>query len=189
MKSRYLDETELEMLRQSMTATAFLPFAVTLETGLRIGDVLNLKHENVKGRKLYYIAAKTGKAGVCEITQTLARKLKRRNGSPWCFPGRDGKQPLTRQAAWLRVKRACAAMGLDPNGISPHSLRKVFAVELTHAAGVEAARQALQHTDLHTTELYALSDWLTGRNAEKPLLRKDLQLIVEKILHVMQNAS
>lgn len=186
MKSRYLDEIELEILERSMSSSAFVPFAVTLETGLRIGDVLKLKHENIRGQKLYYIAEKTGKAGACELSPTLARKLKRPNGSCWCFPGRGGAKPLTRQAAWSRLKRACKVMGLDPHGISPHSLRKVFAVELTKGEGIAAAQRALQHTDQHTTEIYAMADWLTGSNADKPLCRKDLPQILEKLQEILQ---
>ena len=75
---------------------------------------------------------------------------------------------------------------MDAAGISPHAMRKVFAVEMMRAEGAEAARKALQHNDMRTTELYILADWLTGENAELPLLRKDIARIVEEIFTILQ---
>lgn len=186
MKSRYIDEAELEVLHDLIGSAEFLPLAVSLETGLRVGDVVKLKHSDIRGGYLYFIAQKTGKPGKARISRSLARELTKPNNSEWCFCGRDRAKPLTRQAVWQRVKRACEKAGIDPAGISPHSMRKVFAVELCKNEGAEAARKALQHSDLRTTELYILSDWLTGENAEKPLRRKDIALLVEEIFRILQ---
>ena len=186
MRAKFIDEGELDALAAAMSPTDFLPFAVALETGLRIGDVLKIRHSDVKGRYVHFVAQKTGKAGRAQISAFTARKLRKANGSVWAFPGRDPKKPLTRQAAWARIKRACERSGVSALGVSPHSLRKVFAVELAREHGAEAARQALQHTNLHTTELYVLSDWLTGDNADKPLCRKDITVIVEQIFDLLK---
>lgn len=186
MKARYIDEAELEVLQDLIGMAEFLPLAVSLETGLRVGDVVKLKHSDIRGGYLYFVAQKTGKPGKARISRTLARKLTRPNGSIWCFPGRSPESPLTRQAVWARIKRACERAGINAAGISPHSMRKVFAVELCKNEGAEAARKALQHSDLRTTELYILSDWLTGENAEKPLCRKDIALLVEEIFRILQ---
>lgn len=188
MRAKFIDEGELDALAAAMSAADFLPFAVALETGLRIGDVLKIRHSDVKGRYLHFVAQKTGKAGRAQISAFTARKLREHNGSVWAFPGRDPEKPLTRQAAWARIKRACERSGVKPDGISPHSLRKCFAVELSREQGAEAARRALQHTDLRTTELYVLSDWLTGENAEKPLCRKDIAVIAEEIFQLLKLA-
>lgn len=187
MKSRFIEENELEALQGFLSEADFLPFACSLETGLRIGDVLKLKHEDIRGGYLYFIAEKTGKAGRAKISRGLQQRLHRPNGSEWVFPGRDGTKPLTRQAAWARLKRACARAGIDAAGISPHAMRKVFAVETMRSEGAEAARKALQHNDMRTTELYILADWLTGENAELPLLRKDIARIVEEIFKILQS--
>ena len=186
MKSRYIDENELQAIQGRMGETAFLPFAVSLETGLRIGDVLKLRHDDVKGGYIYFTAEKTKKAGKAKISRITARRLVADNGSAFCFPGRDKRKHLTRQAAWQRLKRTCAKYGIDAAGISPHSMRKVFGVEVYKNEGAEAARQALQHNDLRTTEIYILSDWLTGDNANKPLVRADLARIVEEIFLILK---
>ena len=40
LKSRFVDETEIKKLREVSREDAFLPLLVSLETGLRIGDVV-----------------------------------------------------------------------------------------------------------------------------------------------------
>ena len=186
MKSKFLDEIELDFLKSFMTDREFLPLLVSLETGLRVGDVVKMKHSDIKNGYVYYKAEKTGKIGKARISKILAVQLRKPNGSDFCFPGRDPRKPLTRQAVWHRVKKACELAGIDAAGISPHSMRKVFAVDLFKNEGAEAARKALQHSDLTTTELYILSDWTTGKNADLPLTRKDITRIVEEIFSILR---
>ena len=186
MKSRYIEDIDLDFLRSVMTERDFLPFLVSLETGLRIGDVLKLKHSDIRKGSIYFTAQKTGKRGVAKISKGLELSLKKANNSEYCFPGRDKKKPLTRQAVWYRIKKACERCGVDPEGVSPHSLRKVFAVDTFKCEGAEQARRALQHSDLKTTELYILSDWTTGKNADKPLMRKDITKICEEIFEMLK---
>ena len=77
---------------------------------------------------------------------------------------------------------------MDPEGVSPHTLRKVFAVELYREKGFKAVQEALQHTNGATTEIYSFADWSTGKNAEEPLKRKDLQLIVKMVIEALGEA-
>lgn len=186
MKSKYIDENELDVLQSALTDKEFLPLAVSLETGLRVGDVVKLRHRDIRGGYLYFVAQKTKKAGRAKISRALAHELRKSNGSEWCFPGRDPQEHLTRQAVWYRIKRACASVGIDPEGISPHAMRKVFAVECAKNEGAEVAKRALQHNDLQTTELYILSDWTTGKNAKEPLRRCDIPRIVEEIYRILK---
>lgn len=186
MKSKYIDENELDLLQSVLSKREFLPLAVSLETGLRVGDVVKLRHEDIKGGYLYFVAEKTKKPGRAKISRDLAHELRAPNGSEWCFPGRDPRKHLTRQAVWSRTKRACAIVGLEADGISPHAMRKVFAVECAKNEGAEVARRALQHSDLQTTDLYILSDWTTGKNAQEPLRRCDIPRIVEEMYRILK---
>lgn len=186
MKSKYIEQGELDFLRGYMSRKQFLPYEVSLQTGLRIGDVLKIKHGDVRGCYVYFVAQKTGKPGRAKITPALARALREPNGSEYCFAGRDRRKPLTRQTAWKRLKKACERAGIESAGISPHAMRKVFAVEICRTDGAEAARKALQHDDRSTTQIYVLADWLTGENAKKPLLRGDICEIVEEILRLLK---
>lgn len=185
LKSRYIEKNDINDLVSVMTEEAWLPLLVSLETGLRIGDVVKLRRSNLKSDGLHYKAQKTGKNGVAHISNKLRKKLSCRKGV-WLFPSpyKKGKH-ITRQCAWARIKTACNRVGLDPNGISPHSLRKVFAVELYREKGFKAVQTALQHSSAATTEIYSFADYSTGENAELPLKRKDLQLIVKMVLEAL----
>lgn len=182
MKSKYIEEREVESLRERMSGEAWLPLWVSLETGLRIGDVIKLRKANLKEDGLHYRAQKTGKNGVAKISAALRRELSKKRGK-WLFPSpykQNGH--ITRQCAWARIKAACKRAGINPDGVSPHSLRKVFAVELYRESGFRAVQEALQHTNAATTEIYSFADWSTGENADLPLKRRDLQLIVKMVL-------
>lgn len=156
-----MTEREIELLKNAVGWAAWLPFAVSIYTGLRIGDVLALRVENVTDTHLLYAAQKTGKIGVAEIPQNMARMLK--NWSRWgyCFPGRRPNTHLTRQAAWARIKTGCKRAGLAAEGVSPHSMRKIFAVgEFRATHNLNRVRALLQHDRTETTIGYALADQL-----------------------------
>ena len=70
---------------------------------------------------------------------------------------------------------------VNADGVSPHSLRKVYGVREYREHGMSAAQAGLQHSDIGTTELYVLSDWLTADNADEPLRRSDLSRILHFI--------
>lgn len=168
-----------------MSDEAWLPLWVSLETGLRIGDVVKLRRQNLQADGLHYKAQKTGKNGVAKVSAALRRELSARRGK-WLFPSpyKAGKH-ITRQCAWARIKAACKRAGIETEGVSPHSLRKVFAVELYREKGFRAVQEALQHRNAATTEIYSFADWSTGESAFLPLQRKDLQLIVKMVLEAL----
>lgn len=185
MRARYLEEKEIEALAECFGPYAWLPFAVAIETGLRIGDVAALRWDNLRGKEIAYVAQKTGKAGKAALTQETAnylRQLHRHSISPWIFPSeKDPSRHVSRQVLWKRLKAACVRCRINSDGISPHSFRKVYGVREYHAHGIAAAQRGLQHTDIATTEIYALADWLTEENADKPLLRSDLGRVIRYI--------
>lgn len=183
MRSRFLEESEIEKMRESLGEEAFLPLLISLETGLRVGDVVALKVKDLKSDGIHYKAQKTGKRGVAKIS-AKTRKMLNKTGK-WLFPSKRTDSHITRQAIWKRLKKAGSATGVDISGLSPHSMRKVFAVELYRKKGFEAVKEALQHNYASNTEIYAFSDWNTGENANLPLTRKDLQLIVKMVLEAL----
>lgn len=185
MKSKYIETRELEKLRAMLADEAWLPLWVSLETGLRIGDVVKLRKQNLQADGLHYKAQKTGKNGVAKVSAELRKELARKRGK-WLFPSpyKAGKH-ITRQCAWARIKAACKRAGVEPDGVSPHSLRKVFAVELYREKGFKAVQEALQHNNSATTEIYSFADWSTGDNAELPLKRKDMELLVKMVIEAL----
>jgi integrase len=184
VKSRYIEETEISKLRLVTEEEAFLPLRLSLETGLRVGDVVALRTSSVKADGIHYTAQKTRKRGVAPISADLRKRLNKRG--KWLFPSpyKCGAH-ITRQAVWYRIKVAGKRAGVDLNGLSPHTMRKVFAVELYRKQGFKAVQTALQHNNSATTEIYSFADWNTGENADLPLKRRDLQLVVKMVLEAL----
>lgn len=132
-----------------------------LATGLRISDVVELPRSSVKLNFTIH-EKKTGKRRRVRLPADLvAEVLQTSEGSPWAFPSpRDPQRHRTRQAVWKDIKRAQRAFRLNVNA-APHSMRKVYAVELMHKYGdIDRVRRALNHDHYDTTILYALADQL-----------------------------
>lgn len=192
MKSRYIGLEEVEKIKKEAGEDVFLPFWISLETGMRVGDVVKLKYADIKPDGIHFVAEKTKKRGISQISCNLRTELEYRGkGKPkrsYVFPSpKKSGEHLTRQAVWQRIKKAGKAAGVDLEGLSPHTFRKIYAVELYREKGFNAVKQALQHNHNATTELYAFADWGTGKNAEEPLRRRDLQLIIKMVLEALDH--
>ncbi len=188
MRAKYIEIADIERLRAELSEAEWLPIWLALETGLRVGDVVALKVSSVKGDGIHYRAQKTGKKGIARISAQLRAALPKKGTYLFPSPSRAGKH-ITRQCVWARVKAAAKRAGMSLEGVSPHAFRKVFAVELYRDKGFQAVQQALQHANAATTEIYSFADWNTGENADLPLKRKDLRLIVKMCLEALSSAE
>lgn len=157
MKTEYLLNREVDNVLAALTPENALIMRVALHTGLRLGDVLQLKTAQLAPR-FWVTESKTGKRRQVGLPQPLLGDLEKRAGEVWVFPGRNGRNHRTRQAVWKDVKRAAKALRL-PQNVAPHSARKVFAVELLQKYGdIERVRRALNHSSAAVTLIYALAD-------------------------------
>lgn len=138
-----------------------LALRVSLETGMRIGDVLYLEKNQLQGRTITFTAQKTGKSAKKVISVDLAKRLRQVSGKRWIFEGRHGDKPRCRQTVWKDVKKACKELHVTEN-VGCHSARKTYAVEEFHEHGLPTVQKELQHDRLGTTMLYAFSDLLTA---------------------------
>jgi integrase/recombinase XerD len=74
------------------------------------------------------------------------------------FPGQGGRGRLTRQAAFVILRRLTRAAGI-PREVSPHKLRHAFATHLVQGgADLRSVQVMLGHADLRTTEIYTHVD-------------------------------
>lgn len=153
-----------------MQYSNILALRVSLETGMRIDDVLSLKVSDLKKRTITYIAKKTGKQDKKTITNTLStaiRALADESKSEYIFPHRnDPEKHRTRQAVFEDLRKARERIGIKDH-VTPHSARKSYAVHLRAEKGFEAVQKALQHDNASTTMIYAFADVL-GNERTKP---------------------
>lgn len=171
-----------------------LVLRVSLETGMRIGDILKLRPDDLRGRTLRFTAEKTGKPGKAVISQGLANRLREAAGEKYIFPKRgDQNDHRRRQTVWKDVKRAVAALRaagvIDTENISPHSARKTFAVEDMERHGILHTQKALQHSNKMTTAIYtdsnkaiAANDW---RGVNQRLV--NLEAKIDQIFQLLAN--
>lgn len=158
MRTEYLLEREVERILGLLTPSNRLVMRVILHTGLRVGDVLQLRPEQLKSR-LWITESKTGKRRQVGFPGDLLEDLRRNAGEKWVFPGRnDPEQHRTRQAVWRDMKRAARAYRL-PQNIGTHSGRKIYAVRLMEKYGdIRKVQRALQHSSVAVTMIYAMAD-------------------------------
>ena len=166
MESEYINPDKLKFILDMMVLDDANAVRVSLHTGLRIGDVLALKKNDVdKDGNVRTVCAKTGKLFVGAIPPKLAKDIRFRAGnSEWLFPSpspRRKDKPRTRQAVWHNIKKA-AKLCAVPRNVSPHTARKVYAVEKFKKDGITEAQNALQHDRLSTTLIYAFSDQIAA---------------------------
>ena len=161
VRSKYIPRDALSAVLFTLMPENRLACMVSLATGLRIGDVLNLKVEDIKKGDFTIKEEKTGKRKRVHLGNALQCDLLAIAGRVYVFEHRtDWKRHRTRQAVFKDIKRAARLLRLK--GASPHSMRKVYAANRYHLYGgnVRRVQKLLNHSSEAVTMLYALSDAL-----------------------------
>lgn len=189
VKSEYVPKEVYDLLLYNLRPSNALAMRVCLETGMRIGDVVALRSENLRAYgdryEIAYMAQKTGKCANVEISESLYTALTGNliDGSLWVFPSHSKTGHRTRQSVWHDVRRTARRLAI-PMHMTPHSARKTFAVELTARRGIEATRDALQHDRISTTAMYyAYSN--KGVYGDAPLDDASLDKIASKVASIL----
>lgn len=149
---------EMEHVLAALTPANRLVCRVCVSTGLRVGDVVALRTAQLSPQ-FWITEQKTGKRRRVNLNKALLEELRANAGPIWVFPGARGQDKhRTRQAVWHDVKRASRAFRL-PQNVGVHSLRKVYAVaQLKKGRGnLQKVQRLLNHADLSTTMIYAMS--------------------------------
>ncbi len=161
MRTDYIKPSVYRKIYPIMNYENALALRCSLETGMRIGDVLALEKKQLDGRTVTYTAQKTGKKDKKIISADLAKRLKQISGNKWIFEGRFGDKPRCRQTVWKDVKRAAKRLKISEN-VGCHSARKTYAVSEFQDKGLLTVQKELQHDRADTTMLYAFSNLLTA---------------------------
>jgi integrase/recombinase XerD len=165
---KFLSEQEIDALLEAAVrkpgrtgALGRAGLELLYATGMRVSELLLLPRSALgakadvmiirgKGGKERMVplsrAAKEAAAALLAVTEANSR---------WLFPGRDPKQPLTRQAFFLLLKQIALVAGLDPDRVSPHVLRHSFASHmLARGADLRSLQMLLGHADIATVQIY-----------------------------------
>ena len=121
MTTEYLLRREMEHVLAALTPSNRLVCRVCLQTGLRVGDVVSLRTEQLR-RQFWVTEAKTKKRRRVNLTNDLLEAIRAQAGDVWAFPGTKPGKHRTRQAVWKDVKRAAKAFRIKQN-VAPHSFR------------------------------------------------------------------
>ncbi len=167
-----LTEAQVEaLLAASDTTTALgLRDRAMLEllyaTGLRVSELVALKHFEVSfDMGVVRVFGKGAKERLVPLGEVALDWLQRylKEGRPAILKGRTCDEifvttrgsGLTRQMFWVLIKRYARHAGIEPDRISPHTLRHAFATHLlNHGADLRVVQLLLGHADISTTQVY-----------------------------------
>ena len=161
MRSEYAPKGEILHLLAALKPQNRLACEISLSTGLRINDVLHLKPDQVQKGRFTIREEKTGKTRSVYIPAELRTRAIACAGQHYVFEGRlNGKQHRTRQAVFKDLRRVSGLYGLKEH-ISPHSMRKIYAVEeYARHGNLKRVQRLLNHSGEAVTMLYAMADVL-----------------------------
>lgn len=148
-----------------------LVIELSMATGLRVSDCLAIRTEQLIGasaRRITVKEQKTNKTRRVYIPKGLYDRLVKSAGRVYLFEHRtDYKKHRTRQAVWKDVKRAAQALRIEEN-FTPHSARKIYAVDLFEKTGdIEKVSAALKHSSVTVTMIYAMANHIDRIRGKK----------------------
>lgn len=167
-QSKWLSRENMEHLLAACMPENREAIRLSMDYGLRIGDVLRMPSAALSAPRWSFKEEKTGKRR--RVTLSAAHKATCASfaGKVYVFEHRtDQMRHRTRQAVWKDLKRIARAFRLD--SVSVHTARKTYSVERYKASGgdIKKVQRLLNHSDEAVTALYALADLLTERNAPR----------------------
>lgn len=136
-------------------------------TGLRVSELVGLEFSQVSlDPGVVRVTGKGGKERLVPLGEEAIDTIQNyvrgaradlMQGHPPCnalFVTRRGRG-MTRQAFWYLLKRYAIQVGIDPDVLSPHTLRHAFATHLlNHGADLRVVQMLLGHSDISTTQIY-----------------------------------
>lgn len=173
MRSEWVETDMVKVILALLLEPNRLAVEMSIRHGMRIGDVLATRTEDVKHGNWTYKEQKTGKRRRVTTSDREQQQLLAQAGRIYIFEHRlDYRKHRTRQAVYKDIKRATKVLRLERN-FTPHSARKVYAVSAYKRYGLKRVKRLLNHSSEAVTQIYALADELStpgGLGARKPPL-------------------
>ncbi len=141
-------------------------------TGMRVSELVSLPVAAMRGNpEMLFIKGKGGKERMVPLSPSAKmataayladldqmQELERKKGKPasrFLFPSNGKLGHLTRIRFYTLVKEIAGNAGVDPNTVTPHTLRHAFATHLlAGGADLRVIQMLLGHADVATTEIY-----------------------------------
>jgi len=141
-------------------------------TGMRVSELVSLPVSSARGDpRMLLVMGKGGKERMVPLSDPAREVLgqwlsvrdevenqKEKDGkraSLFLFPSNGKQGHLTRQTAYLAIKKMALLAGIDPKFVTPHKLRHAFATHLlAGGADLRVIQTLLGHSDISTTEIY-----------------------------------
>lgn len=169
--SDYIRASEFDGLLSRLPYKYRLPVLLAAETGYRIGDICSAPNTayNREAETLTITEDKTGKQRTVHLTDTAKAALLEVDA--WqplrtllCV--QPGGKKYDRVTIWRWVSSTWQEMGMDDRTITPHSFRKLYAVQ-KRLSGVSLrdVQHDLNHDHPTTTMIYYYADKLAGVDA------------------------
>lgn len=170
MRSEYIPRVEFESIINRMERMNALCMRLSLATALRLSDCLSFSADKLKSQRPTIKEQKTGKSHRVYIPAKLYRDLCALvpNKAGFIFPHRvDPMRHKSRESIYMDFKAQKCALNIKAN-VSPHTARKIYAVEdFQKHHDIERVKRLLNHDYISTTMLYALADSLGHMKAGK----------------------
>ena len=178
-----------------------LVFQVQATTGLRIGDVLDLKPKHFKGGKMEVTEGKTKKLQYRKVAPELISKI---YGYAMENDIKENELLFSIGVRAVQKQLKIVTDYLDLDNIGTHSFRKLYATEIyNNTKDIEVVRELLNHSSISTTQKYIkvsqeeidkvsesinmlLDDWLRGGLPSYEKEDKDMQPDIDKLKEFMK---
>ncbi len=164
-------ERLLEKAREDRTPEGLRLYClmeILYATGARVSELVALPLNAVAhDPRFLMITGKGGRERLVPLNQTAADALgayktvrhrfvpQRSRDSRFLFPSRARQGHLTRHRFAQLLKDLAARAGIEPDSLSPHTLRHAFASHLlANGADLRAVQKMLGHADISTTQIY-----------------------------------
>jgi integrase/recombinase XerD len=136
-------------------------------SGLRVSELVALPLTAIRGNEPYLRVfgkggrerlAPLGEEARAALSNYLAQRqqfLPKGKSSKFLFPSNGRSGHITRQRFFQLLRALGLSLGIDPERLSPHTLRHAFATHLlAGGADLRSVQQMLGHADIATTEIY-----------------------------------
>ncbi|MFD1018683.1 tyrosine-type recombinase/integrase [Thalassobacillus hwangdonensis] len=152
-----IDEFREALAMSTQADRNLLLFNIGINTGLRIGDIVKLRIEDVKGRSNVVInegkTKKPRRVYLTAIMADIADYLVDKPNNGWLFPSRKGDGHITPTQAYRIYSKAADLLGRKD--IGTHTGRKTFGYHYyQRTKDVATLMEIFNHSDQATTKRY-----------------------------------